>query len=307
MIILLPLILFALWSTTFPIEKQLLQYSTPAMSTSIRMMFSGVIILAFYFSKYKKVSVSKKQLLLLSLFAFFGIYLTNILEFWSLGHLSSSKTCFIYGLSPFFTAIFSYFHFNEKLTRKKWLGMLISALVFGFIAYNKGLEENASTIFIGLTLPEIAMTVAALSTSYGWVIIRKLTVEENLSVLFINGFGMLTGGIIALATTFFTDSDIYLNLRNINYQMLFKYVIVLTFISNILCYNLYGFLLKKYTAALISLFGLTSPIFASISAWIMTGEHVSLDILLATPALMVGLYIFYSDELKKMQLSTSRN
>ena len=79
----------------------------------------------------------------------------------------------------------------------------------------------------------------------------------------------------------------------------FKGVVMMTLISNILCYNLYGFMLKKFTATFVSFMGLLSPIFASINSWILLGEPPSLIVLLSTGIVSLGLFIVYQAELKQ--------
>ena len=73
----------------------------------------------------------------------------------------------------------------------------------------------------------------------------------------------------------------------------------MTLVFNILCYNLYGFLLKKFTATFLSFIGLLSPIFASINGWLFLGESFSWVIFLSTGIVSMGLWIVYSAELKQ--------
>ena len=73
----------------------------------------------------------------------------------------------------------------------------------------------------------------------------------------------------------------------------------MTLVSNILCYNLYGYMLKKYTATFLSFMGLLSPIFASLNSWIILGESPSWQILLSTSIVSLGLFIVYQAELKQ--------
>ncbi|MCF7806107.1 MAG: DMT family transporter [Simkaniaceae bacterium] len=124
--VLLSLFLFSIWSTVFPIGKWLVGFSTPVFLTGIRMLFAGVLLIGFLLIRNRKaLKINKKQLLSISLLALLSIYLTNVLEFYGLQHLSAAKTCFIYSLSPFLTALFSFIHFKEKMNKTKWIGMII--------------------------------------------------------------------------------------------------------------------------------------------------------------------------------------
>jgi hypothetical protein len=48
------------------------------------------------------------------------------------------------------------------------------------------------------SLPEIALLSAATFSVYGWILIRQLVKERDISPLMINGCSMLLGGIITL-------------------------------------------------------------------------------------------------------------
>jgi drug/metabolite transporter (DMT)-like permease len=77
------------------------------------------------------------------------------------------------------------------------------------------------------------------------------------------------------------------------------WTLLMTFVSNIVCYNLYGLMLRKFTATFLSFVGLLSPIFASLHGWLFLGEPLSLLIFLSTAFVCLGLWIVYSTELKQ--------
>jgi len=116
-------LMFAVWSSVFSLSKVTLQYCPPLFLTGTRMVLAGTLLLLFLACvKRSAFKLNRIQLLSLGLLAFFSIYLTNALEFWGVQFLSAAKTCFIYSLSPFFSAFFSYIHFKEKMNRNKWIG-----------------------------------------------------------------------------------------------------------------------------------------------------------------------------------------
>lgn len=107
MSIALVILMYATWSSIFSLGKMTLQYSPPIFLTGFRMAFAGVLLLLYLaIAKRSSFKLDRKQLLSIGLLAVFSIYLTNILEFWGLQHLTAAKTCFIYSLSPFFAALF---------------------------------------------------------------------------------------------------------------------------------------------------------------------------------------------------------
>ena len=202
----LSFLLFGLWTLAFPVGKFMLQFSPPILLTGLRMVLSGLILVGYLALKKKIPALSKKGWSSVCILALFSIYLTNILEFWSLSHLSAAKTCFLYSLSPFLTAILSYIHFKEKMTPLKWLGVTLGGLGFIPVILTKTGTENFFTAFAGFTWPELSMFGAVFFSVYGWIILRLIVKDEKVPILFANGSSMLIGGIAALITSFFFET-----------------------------------------------------------------------------------------------------
>jgi len=292
--------LFATWTSVFAIGKITLQTCPPVFLTAVRMLLAGFILMSYLLIKKKKsLKVTFKQFIAICALAIFSIYLTNIFEFWGLQYLSSAKTCFIYSLSPFFAAFFSYLHFNEKMNKQKWIGLFIGSLGFIPVLLSQSSSENLFKGFSFITLPELAIMGAALFSVYGWVLLRLLVKENSISPLMANGASMLIGGTIALIHSLCVDTYNPLPILPNQGLVFSQGVFIMTFVSNILCYNLYGWLLKRYTATFLSFAGLLSPIFASLTGWLFLKEKPSLIILASTAIVISGLWLVYKAELKQ--------
>lgn len=294
--VVLACLLFGIWSLAFPLGKCMVAYSSPIFLTGLRMTVGGIILMSYLAFRKQLPKLSKRQLVSIVFLAFFSIYLSNILEFWSLCHLSAAKTCFIYSLSPFIAALLSFVHFKEKITPKKWLGISIGVMGFLPVITMTTGSEGLFHAFLGFSWPELAMIGATFFSIYGWVILRMVVKNESLSPLFANGGSMLLGGLGALLTSFFIDPWTPLPIAEGSIKPLLGLILLLTFISNILCYNLYGYLLKRFTATVLSLFGLLSPLFTSLHSWFLLNEPPSLTIILSTLIVLSGLVIVYFEE-----------
>lgn len=297
MSILTVILMYATWSSVFSFGKAALAYSPPLFLTAARMLLAGVLILGFIaFKNRLALKLSVKQIFSLSLLAIFSIYLTNALEFWSLQHMTAAKTCFIYSLSPFFAAFFSYLHFGEKMNRRKWLGMAIGFLgILPVLAIQKGAEElTAISVF---SWPELAMVGASICTVYGWVLLRLIV--KDASPLVANGVSMLIGGLFALLHSYLVEDWNPLPVASSSLIPFGQNLLIMTVISNLICYNLYGLLLKRFTATFLSFMGILSPIFASLSSWLFLGEALSPVIFLSTGIVSLGLWLIYKAELRQ--------
>jgi drug/metabolite transporter (DMT)-like permease len=300
MSILLVILMYATWSSVFSLGKSVLQTSPPIFLTGFRMALAGLVLLAFLaIRKRLNFKLDKKQLISIGLLALFSVYLSNILEFWGLQYLTAAKTCFIYSLSPFFAALFSYLHFNEKMNRRKWLGMSIGFVGFIPVLATQAGSEELMNAFSFLSWPTLAVMGAALFSIYGWVLLRVVVKDSTLSPTMANGSSMLLGGLLALGHSYFVDSWNPLPVDPLHMGSFIKGVLLMTLISNIICYNLYGVMLKRFTATFLSFMGLLSPIFASLNAWLFFGEPLSWPLLFSTGVILLGLWLVYSAELKQ--------
>lgn len=299
MSILIVTAMYAMWSSIFSIGKMTLEHSPPLFLTASRMLLAGVILLGFMAWRNRaSFKLTLKQILSISVLALFSIYLTNALEFWSLQHLTAAKTCFIYSLSPFFAALFSYLHFGERMSGRKWIGMLIGFVGFvPVLAMQKGSDELVTNLAF-LSWPELAMMGAALCSVYGWVLLRLIVKDTTVSPTMANGTSMLIGGLFALTHSYFSETWAPLPVASSSLVPFIQGTLVMTLISNIICYNLYGMMLKRFTATFLSFMGLLSPIFASLNSWFFLGEQPSATIFLSTGIVSIGLWLIYSAELK---------
>jgi drug/metabolite transporter (DMT)-like permease len=269
------------------------------------MVLAGVLLLGFIaIVRRKDFKMTKKQLLSLGVLAFFSIYLTNALEFWGVQFLSAAKTCFIYSLSPFFSALFSYIHFKEKMNRNKWIGMATSFVGFIPVLMMQTGSEELLNAFSFFSWPTLAIMGAAMASVYGWVLLRIVVKEQATSPLVANGTSMLIGGALAFAHSYCVESWNPTPVSADHIAPFLKGLLIMTFLYNIICYNLYGMFLKRFTATFLSFIGLLSPIFASLNGWVFLGEPISWTILLSTGIVSLGLWIFYRAELKQGYIVT---
>lgn len=261
------------------------------------MFLAGVILLGFLaLVKPGSLRLKKQHLLPLFLFALTGIYLTNAFEFWGLQYLTAAKACFIYSLCPFFSALFSYFQFREKITSKKFLGLIVGFIGFIPVLFHQTKAEETAGGWLFLSWAEIALIAATLTSVYGWILLRKLGKDNEVSPLMANGCAMLLGGIFALVHSFISESWTPLPISN--YLGFFEGIFLMILVSNLICYNLYGWLLKRFTATFLSFAGLMTPLFAAFFGWLVLGETVSWVFFFSIGIVSFGLWLVYSEELR---------
>ena len=294
------LIMYALLASTFTLGKAVLQYINPILFIGIRMTLGGLLLIGYL--KYYKQFAWRLERRHWSLFAgivLFHIYCAYIFEFIALRDMTSSKACLLYNLSPFLTAACAYFFFAERMSGKKWLGLFLGCAGFLPTLLAPSPSEGRQVLF--LTEPEFLLLLSVLSSVIGWMIMKRLIVQEGYSPVQVNGVGMLFGGLCALGTSFLVEgmpslagtSPYILN----TIMIVAVYTFLLIVVANVIFYNLYGYLLSQYSTTFLSFAGFVCPLFAAAYGSLFLGEVVPSGFFVSILLVFIGLFIFYQQEL----------
>lgn len=224
--------------------------------------------------------------------AFFGIFITNAFEFWGLKYLNPTKTCFLFCLTPFATCLLSYLYLKEKITPKKVLALSIGAIGAAIVLLLDKPEDFSWTI----SWPELSVITASFATAFSWIIMRGMLQrsKQRLSVFAINCQAMLIGGIFLLILSTFTEK--WEPIPVTHFAPYLGWVILTVFVSNLVGYNLYSYLLTVFSASFISFIGFLTPFMTAIYQWIFFFEPLSLALTAGALITGLGLYLFYKEE-----------
>jgi drug/metabolite transporter (DMT)-like permease len=286
---------FALWSTSFPFAKGTLGVTTPLFLTGTRMVVAGLLLLGYLaLFKRSQLRIERRHWLPLGLLSLCAIYLTNVLEYWGLQYLTSAKACLIYSLTPYITALLSYLQLREKVSLRKAMGLGIGCLGFIPVVMSQSGTEQMAGSLLCFSWPELALVGAVVASVYGWIVLRKLGTELNMSPLMSNGTSMLLGGLVALVHSACVDPWIPVS----NWGTFAVGTASLIILSNLLCFNLYGWLLKRFTATFLSFVGLSTPLFAGLFGFLFLQETISWHLFVSVAVFSLGLWIVYREELR---------
>lgn len=290
-------ILHALWAASVTTSKMLLHFTKPIFLTGIRMSIAGSVLLYYqYFHEHHNFVLKRKHVWLFFQVALFGIFLSYNLRHWALDEVSAAKTMFLYNSGPFLSSLFSYFMFRERMSQQKWFGLFIGCVGMVPILLTSSPAEMSMGEFLYISWAELAILASAAAHSYSWIVIRHLVRDENYSPMMVNGICMFFGGLLALISSFFVEGHLPVAQANMLYFFgLLAFVIV---ISNIICHNLYGYLLRKYTATFLSFTGFMGPPLAALYGWFLGDTLITWHYYASGIIMFIGLYFFYKDELK---------
>lgn len=287
----------ALFASTYTIGKLLLNYQIkPVTLNAIRMIAGGIILLTIsYFFVRKKPIRSPRTLFYLVKIAFFNIYISYVLEFWAMQYVSSIKTTFIYNMGPLITPFYSYLFFGERMTLKKWVGLIIGILGLLPVLVSSSPSEEVFGMIGFLSLPEFTLVLAVMAYCYGWIFVRKLIRQYHYSPITINGYIMTIGGIMSAITALFLES--WQPIADPLYVISLFSALVL--VGNVTASTLYIGLFKYYTITFVAFSGLTIPLFAALYGYGILGETITWHFVVSNILVFIGLYLFYQEELRQ--------
>ena len=204
---------------------------------------------------------------------------------------------FLFNVAPFVAALFSYFALKERLSRKQWLGLCIGFVGIIPIMLTSSDAEFALGEFFYLSTPELAILLAVCINAYAMIVSRSLIKEHKQSVLLSNGVRTLGAGIIALMTLPFVETS-YTITNPLEFTGLLALVILL---SNVICHNFHLYLYRYYSVTFLSFTDFISPLFTALYSWLFLHEIITWHYFASVAIVFMGLYLFYSDELKMIK------
>lgn len=300
----LVLLLYVLFASLFTLQKVTINHCEPFFLVGSRMLFAGLVLLGYIAIRHKPaIKIKAAHIGGVILLALSQIYLTNILEIWAIKNMASYKVCLFYSLSPFVSALVAFFLLKEKMSQKKMLGMLIGFLGLMPIIFAQTQDEVGVGTFLAFTLAELAMLGAVFCSVCGWIMLKKVMDDYEYSPLLANGLSMTIGGLFALAHSYLAGEQ-WSPIPVTNIQPFIIYTLIMCLISNLVCYNLYGALLKRFTSTFMSFAGLVTPVFTSLFGFIWLHEVITWHFFVSMALFALGLVIFYREEMVQAETFT---
>jgi drug/metabolite transporter (DMT)-like permease len=298
---LLVVLLYAVLASTFIFAKKAVSLANPCFLVGVRMILAGLLLLGYYWIvNRKQLTIKRSDWWLFFQVSVFHIYIMFIFDLWSLQYVTALKSTLIFSSTPFIAAILSYFLLRERLTWKKIVGIFIGigGLVPVILMQANGQEASELAC---ISLPEIVLFLAVISGAYAWFLVKRL-MDRGYSFGIVNGIAMLVGGVMSLITSGIFEgfahpvTDLY---------PFIGWLLLLILSANIIFYNLYGYLLQRYSITFLTFAGWLCPCFATVYEWLFMGGTITWHYLVSLGLVSLGLYVFYQDELGRQSKRVS--
>jgi drug/metabolite transporter (DMT)-like permease len=299
----LVVLLYAVLASTFIFAKKAVMLANPCFLVGVRMLIAGLLLLGYFWIFNRQHLVIKKaDWWLFFKVSLFHIYIAFIFDLWSLQYITALKSTLIFSTTPFIAAILSYLLLREGLSVRKVIGIVIGIGGLIPVILSQACGQESSIKLMHVSLPEVVLFMAVISGSYAWFLVKRL-MDRGYSFGVINGTAMLVGGIMSMFTAGIFEGfgnpvrDVY---------PFIGWLMLLILSANIIFYNLYGYLLQRYSITFITFAGWLCPFFATLYEWLFMGGKITWFYVLSMVLITIGLYIFYQDELKKKNIYANK-
>ena len=277
---LMPFIFVFLWSTGFIAAKYSLPFIEPFYLLFIRMSLTiAVFFLLCLFFRVKWLSPRQAGHQLVTGFLVHGIYLGGVFAAIKWG-MPAGITAIVVGAQPVLTACLSWSFLDERLSRKQWLGLGLGLVGVTTVVLNTGQQQSGS-----LSWPAVLAALAALI---------GITLGTLYQKRFSSGTNLLAGSLWQHISVTLLMAVLAWGLES--RQVVWDIQLILALGWLVLGLSVTAILLLMYmiregeTAKVASYFYLV-PAVASIEAWILFGESLSIVAIAAIAATVFGVYL----------------
>ena len=273
---LLALLVTFIWGVNFSVIKLGLGTMDPFLLASLR-FFLTAIPLVFILPKpeVKFIWVAVYGLL-------FGVGLWGMVNLGIRLGASPGVASLLLQLSAYFTIIFGYFFFSEKLNRYQILAMLISLLGLLILIFSNGESSNLFALFL--------VIVGAFSMGLTNVLIKKYSPKSVFSFM---AWSSLFSPIPLLLLAEFTNKQFSLisALASIDAWAVFS-ILFQVYITTLFAYWVWNNLLKKYPISTVAPTSLLVPVFGFIGSAVIFNEELTAIKLISSGLILLGLIVF---------------
>ncbi len=244
-------------------------------------MFIASLCFLYFIKDFIKYDFTKRDIKYLLLLSLFEPCLYFIFEAKALEYTSASKAGMITSLMPLITAIFAGYFLKEIITRKLIFGSFLAIIGVVWLSVQTSTSEAAPNPMLGNFLELCAMFVAA-----GYTLVAR-HLSYKFSALFITASQAFIGAIFFLP--FFIYEYFTLEM-NFSIQAI-SWTIYLGIVVTMGGYGLYNFALTRIEASKAAMFIHLIPVFTLMLAFIILGEKLTKQELIASATILIGVLI----------------
>ena len=287
--------LSVLWGSSFLAIKTVIHIIPPLLAFGIRFTIAGAALLvAHAFNKRCHHDNNEhtgkaqwKDALIVSALIIVG---GQGLLVWGAQYLSSGMTALLNSTIPLWVAIIAALAFRQHLTKNMVLG-----LIAGFAGLMILINPFVGNIHLNL-IGAVSLTLSSIFWATGSLYSTRFHLP--VSILASAGMLMLVGGLMLITASFAIGEFKGIQLSRISAGSLAAYS-YLIFICTAIGYAEFFWLLQVESESIANSFAYIVPVVAVFLGWVILKEPISMQTLIATSIIMIGVALMVTSSSKK--------
>jgi putative membrane protein PagO len=275
------ILLCFIWGSTWLAIRISLESFTPFLSGGLRFLIASVAI--FIIMRLKGITLQRDKLsvkLYLQM-GFLSFVIPFGLVYWAEQFVPSGLASVLFGVYPFFVAIFSYFMIpNEKIGIGKTVGMILGFLGI-IIIFSDSFSFTLSDYLLGM----FAVMLSGIMQAYIAVTLKKY--GKHLNPLSMNFIPMLIAGITGTLIGLFAEDFSKVSIEENGILA----VLYLAIFGSVVTFTSFYWLMKRINVVILSLIAFITPIVALLLGWIFYNEVFTTHHLVGSALVLIGLLI----------------
>ncbi|WP_320034355.1 EamA family transporter [Halarcobacter sp.] len=272
--ILLAFLVVLIWGINFPIIKFGLEELPPILFSALRFLI--VAIPAVFFIPFPKTSIWN----ILGVGVFLGVLKFGFLFYAMNADASAGISSLLLQAQVIFTIILSILIYKEVITKIQAIGILVATIGFSFFFFT---VNNSIT-----TLGIILLLFAAFFWSISNIIMKRI---KGVNLLHFMVWVCLVPPLPLFLMSYFFESKDTLTILLSTTQKTWFSLVYVSYLSTLIAFAIWGWLLKTYQASLVTPFALLIPIVGIFSSSVLLGEKLSSTEIIGAILILSGLFI----------------
>jgi len=282
--------IYIIWGSTYLAIRYAVETIPPLYTAGFRHLVAGSILLLW--CAWKKLRPTREQLrasVIIGALFFLGGH--GALH-WAEQRISSGLASLLIATEPIFVfalaAAEKRWHMNARLLAGIALGLGGVALLFG---------KNSLMAGPGMVTAAVVTLLGALSWAVGIVYSRKSHLSGH--PLLLSALSLISGSLLLLVAGTIAGEGRRFHFAAVSLRSWMALAYLILF-GSVIAFTAYNWLLEHYSPTLVATHTYINPIVAVLLGWLLAGEHVTLNVLMAG-AMVIGAVVLVDRGTARLQ------
>lgn len=268
-----------IWGSTWLAIRIGLHSLTPFIAAGLRFGAASIFILTAMRLQGIKLQTDPHSVKLYIMMGLFSFALPFGLVYWAEQYIESGLTSVLFAVHPFAVIIFSNLMMPQsKIGPYQIIGTIL-AFVGVVVIFGEGLSVDFDEDFWGM------LAVFGSGTIQAWIVVMMKKHGEELHPLALNLVPLMIAGIIMISLgLILEDSSSWVfdggAILSILYLALF---------GTLVSFTTFYWLMKRMNVVILSLSSFITPIIAIVLGWLILNERLSLQVLMGSSLVLIGI------------------